>query len=352
MRTRPAPESILLDGPMNACCLFPRRRAALAGLMLAVAIASAGPVAPPAAASPAHPSRELGGSAPVGLDRALALVRADLAAARGEADRLAGLQLAQLPQNYAAQVEVRLVELERRLQELTGQVEELGYRLAQSENRLERALNDIEYRLATLEGGEPPAPSPGLDQPDTTYIGPDAPAAPGNGEGSGAAAPEAGVLGTLVIPREDGVPRNPSPVAPPDGQTAALPPGEVQGQYDRAYGLLQRGDFAAAEEAFRQFLARNPEHPLASNAHYWLGETYYVRSRFEDAAGAFAEGYRESPRGAKAVDSLLKLGMSLAQLGRTQDACLTLDRLSDEFPAGPVAIQRRAEQERERLQCR
>ena len=319
----------------------------------------------PAAASPV-------GEEP-GVHETLTAVRADLAFMHGELTQVSGDmltlasdQVAQLPQNYAAQVEIRLVELERRLQTLTGDVERLGYRLSQAEGRLERALNDIEYRLTTLEGGAPPAPAgdPGADAtprqpsdvPETTFIGPDPSNDPAVGIGN--PAPGTGVLGTLIIQGEDGVPRNPSPVPPretfasPSPQTAALPPGNVQQQYDYAYGLLQRGDFPGAELAFRQFLDRHDGHGLASNAHYWLGETYYVRSRFDDAATTFAQGYRAYPRGAKAVDSLLKLGMSLAQLGRTEDACVTFAQLSAEFPTGPVAIQRRADQERERLQCR
>lgn len=336
-----------------------RQPAALAAALL-MAVAFAGRPADLAAA-PGHD----GAALPATLAAArgdLADLRDDLEATRAEAGGLATLQLAQLPQNYAAQVEVRLTELERRLQELTGQVEQLSYRISQSESRLERALNDIEYRLTTLEGGEPPPPSTDgaanpPTPPETTYIGPDqggGGAADGGTADSGGQQPETGVLGTLIIEGEDGVPRNPSPIPPRDGsgaQTAALPSGSVEAQYNYAYGLLQGGDFAAAEGALAEFLRRHGDHALASNAHYWLGETYYVRSRFEDAASAFARGYRAFPEGAKAVDSLLKLGMSLAQLGRTRDACLTFDRLSSEFPDGPVAVQRRAAQERERLQC-
>jgi tol-pal system protein YbgF len=341
-----------------------RQPAALAAALL-LAVALTGRPADLAAA-PGHD----GAALPATLAAArgdLADLRDALEATRAEARDLATLQLAQLPQNYAAQVEVRLTELERRLQELTGQVEQLSYRISQSESRLERALNDIEYRLTTLEGGEPPAPSTdgaatAPAPPETTYIGPEDPdgggaADGGTADGSGPQ-PETGVLGTLIIEGEDGVPRNPSPIPPRDdaadgagAQTAALPSGSVEAQYDYAYGLLQGGDFAAAEGALAEFLRRHGDHALASNAHYWLGETYYVRSRFEDAASAFARGYRAFPEGAKAVDSLLKLGMSLAQLGRTEDACLTFDRLSSEFPNGPVAVQRRAAQERERLQC-
>ncbi len=267
----------------------------------------------------------------------ISAVRADLDGARraldtvGAGHRLLLAQAGQLPQGYAAQMEVRLQELERRLQSLTGQVEETQYRTRQIEDRLDRSLADIEFRLTTLEGGEPAGPDverpgdqgtpPGGDQPSTM-----------------------GVLGTLTTP------------APPSGggsgQSAALPPGDVTQQYNAAYDMLQRADYVGAERAFRQFIDSHGSHPLASNAYYWLGETFYARSRFEDAATAFAQGYQRYPDGAKAGDSLLKLGMALARMGQTGDACLTLAQLAVEFPDGPVAIQRRAEQERQRLGCR
>ncbi len=237
------------------------------------------------------------------------------------------VQLAQggpLPQSYAAQVEVRLSNLEQRLQALTGQIEQLQFRASQAEGRLERALNDIEYRLSTVEGGG-----------DLSG----APPAGGNRPGP---SPAGGTLGTL--PGGSGAGAGP--------QTAMLPPGDPVTQYDFAYGLLQRGDYDGAERALREFADRNASHSLASNALYWLGETYYVRGRFGDAAAAFGQGFQRFPDGSKAVDSLLKLGMSLAQMGQRDDACLTLAQLGSQFPDAPAAVQRRAAAERQRLGCR
>ena len=114
---------------------------------------------------------------------------------------------------------------------------------------------------------------------------------------------------------------------------------------------MQQADYERAEEALRLFLAEHQDHPLASNAQYWLGETFYVRSRYNDAAVAFAQGYQQFPSGPKAMDSLLKLGMSLGAMGQTQDACLTFSQLSNLFPDAPTAIMRRAQIERDRLQC-
>ena len=98
-----------------------------------------------------------------------------------------------------------------------------------------------------------------------------------------------------------------------------MPEGTPQQQYDYAFGLLRQANYAGAEEAFSAFLVENPDHTLAGNAKYWLGETYYVRGNYQQAAVTFAEGFESYPDNSKAPDNLLKLGMSLASLGSTQD---------------------------------
>src|SRR3546814_791628 len=116
---------------------------------------------------------------------------------------------------------------------------------------------------------------------------------------------------------------------------AKLPPGSPQEQYNYAYKLLVQSDYADAEGAFREFLGAHPQDPLAGNAQYWLGETFYVRQQYEQASAAFLTGYQNYPKGAKASDSLLKLGMSLAALKQNPEACAALGQMSKQFPAAP-----------------
>ena len=121
--------------------------------------------------------------------------------------------------------------------------------------------------------------------------------------------------------------------------------------YDHAYTMLRERRYDEAEKAFKDFLDRYPGHNLAANAKYWLGETYYVRGDFEHAARVFAEGYQQYPKGPKGPDNLLKLGMSLAGLGKKNDACLTYSQLKKEYPSGSQPILLRAAQEKDRLGC-
>ncbi|HVG80728.1 MAG TPA: tol-pal system protein YbgF, partial [Methylomirabilota bacterium] len=139
-------------------------------------------------------------------------------------------------------------------------------------------------------------------------------------------------------------------------QVAALPPGELpagspEQQYQYAWGLLRGQDYPGAEAALRSFIGQHPQHTLAGNAQYWLGETYYVRKDYRQAAVAFAEGYQNYPNSAKAPDNLLKLGLALAQIGEKADACEAFAQLGRQFPTAPQSLKDRAQRERQRLTC-
>ncbi len=136
---------------------------------------------------------------------------------------------------------------------------------------------------------------------------------------------------------------------PPGDET--LPSASPSSQYNAAFGLLRRADYPAAEDALRNFIQQYPTNPLAGNAQYWLGESFYVRGKYADAAAAFAEGYKRYPRGPKAADGLLKLGMSLARADQKHNACIALMQLDHEFPHPGSAIKDRSAQEKKRLGC-
>ena len=110
-------------------------------------------------------------------------------------------------------------------------------------------------------------------------------------------------------------------------------------------------DYGAAEGAFDEFLRRYPNDTLAGNAQYWLGETFYVRGNYKQAAAAFLKGYQAYSRSAKAADSLLKLAMSLDRLGQRDAACSSYSELTVRFPNAPGAVKSRADTERRRLGC-
>lgn len=231
-----------------------------------------------------------------------------------------------IPSSLAADFEIRLSRLEGELQTLTGKYEETVFGITQARERLDKLSSDLEYRLTEIEGKLNAAPAESQSA---------APPAKGRNETAAATPPKA-----------------PAQSAQQQATAAAkLPAGSAQEQYDYAFGLLRAADYANAEVALGTFIKSHPDNSLTSNAHYWLGETYYVRGKYGDAAAAFAEGYQKFPKSSKAADNLLKLGMSLGQLNQKKEACLSFTELGNKFPDASAAIKRRADQERGRLNC-
>ena len=115
--------------------------------------------------------------------------------------------------------------------------------------------------------------------------------------------------------------------------------------------MLQDGDYAGAEKGFKTFVQRHPQHVLAGNAQYWLGETYYARRDYQNAMAAFAEGYKAYKASPKGPDNLLKLGITLAVLGRKADACSVFSRFNQDYPRATDLQKRRVDQERQKNSC-
>ena len=121
--------------------------------------------------------------------------------------------------------------------------------------------------------------------------------------------------------------------------------------YKHAYNMLIQENFLEAEKYFNIFLGENPDDPLASNAYYWLGETFYVQKQFQKAAISFAKGYQKFPKGNKALDQLFKLALTFINLGKNDDACASFSKLELEFPNASKRIKNRAKEYKIRAKC-
>ena len=208
----------------------------------------------------------------------------------------------------ALQDEDRMTRLEDQMRDLNGKVDTLNNAISQLSARLDKLSSDVDMRLTALEHGAAPA---GANAPQ---------AAAGKAPAAAAASANA-------------------PAATPNDQ------------YEAAFALLRRADYPGAEQALRAFVTQHPKDPLAGNAQYWLGETFYVRKNWKDAAIAFAEGYQKYPRSGKAPDDLLKLAMSLGNLGQKTNACTALARLDHDFPQMPANVRGPATAEKHHLGC-
>lgn len=233
----------------------------------------------------------------------------------------------------------RIAELERLVQDLTGRVEETQFQNRQLTKKLDQLVGDVDFRFKQLEQGKSGAADGGASAPAA------APAQQGQAQQAGGN-PPAGVLGYMGKDGATGAPANAA--GKNDG---GLPAGSVTDQYNYAFSLLRKNDYPGAETALKAFISQHPDHELAGNAQYWLGETFYVRKDYKQAAVAFLDGYKKYPSSAKAADNLLKLGMTAGELGQTKQACAAFSKLASEYPQASDVLKRRAQSEKERLRC-
>jgi tol-pal system protein YbgF len=123
--------------------------------------------------------------------------------------------------------------------------------------------------------------------------------------------------------------------------------------YDLALASFKDGKFVEAEKKFAEFIQKYPDSTMTSNAYFWYGESFFKRKNFSAAAVNYLKCYKQSPKGPKASDGLLKLALSLGELKKTQEACNILGKLDKEFPSNRTSSSKKAaEDARLKLGCK
>ena len=131
-----------------------------------------------------------------------------------------------------------------------------------------------------------------------------------------------------------------------------LPNETPEKQYEFATSFLKVGDYNMAERAFREFVTSNPENELAGNAQYWYAETFRIRQLYTDAASAYLEGYQKYPKGAKAPINLLKLGVSMVQIGEKEQGCKMIEAVEKQYPKANQSVLQKAKYESKKFECK
>jgi tol-pal system protein YbgF len=243
--------------------------------------------------------------------------------------------------------ETRLSQQEYEIRALNGRIEQIEYAIHRMESAFQKLQSDVDMRLTKIETAQTQAASAA------------AVAAAAQAQAAQQAQPQPqppvadmnGSLGALKVQNgkvTGGINKPSSPPLP------NVPPGyglTPQEQYERAFNFLREADYSSAEESFKAFIDKNPQDKLIDNAKYWYGETLYVRGRFDEAAVAFADAFQQNPKGTKAPDSLLKLGISLSALNKVPEACVTFSELKTKYPKAAASIKSRADDERTKLKC-
>ena len=231
------------------------------------------------------------------------------------ADRMARLeQQAATQTNSSGQANVellnRLMQMQTEVQALRNQIEQLQNENEQLKQRNREQYVDLDTRLQRIEGG-------GTTVPATT------------GAGSGSAGMP------LSRPAAAPAPGSAVPRAPDAGVGVSAV--DERGAYSSAFDALKRGDYVESARGFQAYLRAFPQGPLASNAWYWLGESYYVTQNFPIALQSFESLLSQFPDSAKAPDALLKKGYCQIEMGQAGPGQQTLDRVINEYPGTDAA---------------
>lgn len=270
----------------------------------------------------------------------------------GGAVRTQNVEQSPMPPGLAGRLDERVDQLEEMVRQLTGKIEETQFKNQQLSKQMERMQADIDLRFKDLQAAGAGAAAGGAAQGQQSLSLPGANAGSGDKvtltppKGADAAGPAPGpqTLGTMSE-KDMKKALAAQPAAP-------AKPLDAQGMYDAAYAAAQSGDYASAEHGFQEFLSKNPNHALAGNAQYWLGDIAYSKKDFGSAATLFLEGYKKFSKHPKAPDMIYKAGSSFGQLGKKKEACTAFAILFADQPQMPDRVKRAAVAEKQKYECK
>ena len=246
---------------------------------------------------------------------------------------------------------LKLSEIENQFQELTNKFEEINFKLDKLSSRMSKVQADNQIRFQDLESvvssdatinkltkktnNEQLKVLPGSSQPqDLGSISYKDTATNESSQKTNSVDSTALVV-TETFQAEEKILPNESP----------------DKQYQFATSFLKVGDYSTAERAFREFVDTNPEHNLAGNAQYWYAETFRIRQLYTDAASAYLEGYQRYPKGEKAPINLLKLGVSMVQIGEKDQGCKMINGVEEQYPEANQSVIQKAKYESQKFEC-
>jgi tol-pal system protein YbgF len=254
---------------------------------------------------------------------------------------------------------VKLSELEEQIQRITAGHEETLFNLQKVSERLEKMQKDTELRFSEL-GVKSTVQSNSNNQQNSSTNTSQVQAAPKQFPGTGKMQDFGKVMDSTGSNNlKSGEKQETRAISPaPVVKTATvskeqmLPKGNPGEQYKFATDLIKIGDYEKAELALKEFVDKNPTHPLAGSAQYWFAETYYIRQLYHDAAAAYLDGYQKFPKSQKAPQNLLKLGITLAELGEKEQGCLMLVGVEKQYPKADKSIIQKAKYETSKFKCK
>jgi tol-pal system protein YbgF len=246
---------------------------------------------------------------------------------------------------------LKLSEVESQFRELTNKFEEINFKIDKLSNRLSKVQSDNQLRFQDIENalssgeGSKKLTSKKKKQLEKILPGSSQPQDLGSvsykdTESNQATQKIQSVETTSSILTEKF-----------EAEQNILPNDTPEKQYEFATSFLKVGDYSTAERAFREFTSTNPEHKLAGSAQYWYAETFRIRQLYTDAATAYLEGYQKYPKGEKAPINLLKLGVSMVQIGEKEQGCKMIKGVEKQYPKANQSVLQKAKYESKKFEC-
>jgi tol-pal system protein YbgF len=246
---------------------------------------------------------------------------------------------------------LKLSEIENQFQELTNKFEEINFKIDKLSSRMSKVqadnqirFQDIENNLSSEKNNQKTTSKP-KEQLEKNLPGSSQPQDLGSvsykdTESNQSSQQIQSVETTSSIVTETF-----------EAEQNILPNVTPENQYEFATSFLKVGDYDMAERAFREFVKTNSKHKLAGNAQYWYAETFRIRQLYTDAATAYLEGYQKYPKGEKAPINLLKLGVSMVQIGEKEQGCKMIEGVEKQYPKANQSVLQKAKYESKKFEC-
>ena len=248
---------------------------------------------------------------------------------------------------------LKLSEIENQFRDLTNKFEEINFKLDKLSNRLTKLQSDNQLRFEQVEKTMGNVVSTGAANM-TENTSEENKKLPGTSEPQDLGSISYKDMTTTDTTQQTQSVDSTSTVILESVESTEklLPEDSPEKQYEFATSFLKVGDYNTAERALKEFVQTNPNHMLAGNAQYWFAETFRIRQLYVDAASAYLEGYQKYPKSEKAPDNLLKLGVSLVQIGEKDQGCMMITSLEKEYPQASQSILQKAKYEEKKFECK
>lgn len=279
--------------------------------------------------------------------------------------------LAQNANQEIGQLRLYVQQLEEKVRQLTGQVEQLTYENSQLRAQAGIAPGPVasapiapagaphDSNTLSVARDDPLVAPDGATVPEPGTLPSMVPSiSPGQAAPAGAGGPvdlaqlAAGAGADLLSPNPAPEYATPAaaPLAPRPGAPAPLGD-DPQGAYNIAYGYILTGDYGLAEQSFAAWLEAFQGQPQTVDARFWLGESQFQQKNYSDAAKSFLDLYNSAPESPKGPEALVRLGMSLRELGEKEAACSTFREVGNKYPGAAETLKNRVKEESARAGC-